>query len=394
MPERRVYLDHSATTPVRAEVREIMQYYFHHQFGNPSSLHRYGREAREGVERARRQIAEALGASPKEIYFTSGGTEADNLAVLGAARANRGRGNHVITTRIEHHAVLDACRQLEREGFEVTYLPVDAEGLVRLEELERAIRRETVLISIMHANNEIGTVQPLAEIAQLARRRGVILHTDAVQSLGKLPVEAARWGVDLVSASAHKLYGPKGVGCLYVREGVSIEPLVHGGSQERKLRPGTENVASIAGFGRAVELALSEMESLRIYLNQLRDLLWEGIKQRIDGVRLTGSLEQRVPGHLSVCFPGVKNAEVLIGLDEQGIAASAGSACTAEDAEPSHVLLAIGMPPELARGAVRITLGRDNTRQEVEYVLECLPEVIRLAREGRYGNSRECSGCG
>ena len=392
MPEQRVYLDHSATTPVREEVREIMQYYFRHQFGNPSSLHGYGREAREGVEQARRQVAEALGVSPEEIYFTSGGTEADNLAVLGAARAGRGRGNHVITTRIEHHAVLDACQQLEREGFEVTYLPVDGEGLVQLEELERAIRRETILISVMHANNEIGTVQPLAEIARLSRRRGIILHTDAVQSLGKLPVEADRWGVDLVSASAHKLYGPKGVGCLYVRKGVSIEPLVYGGSQERKLRPGTENVAGIAGFGRAVELALGEMESLGVYLNQLRDLLWEGIRQRVEGVRLNGSLRQRVPGHLSVCFPGVRNADVLAGLDERGIAASAGSACTAEDAEPSHVLLAIGLPRELARGAVRLTLGRENTRRDVEYVLECLPEVLRMAREERPGHSG-CSCC-
>ncbi|NPV90460.1 MAG: cysteine desulfurase [Firmicutes bacterium] len=386
--ERFIYLDHSATTPVRDEVSDLMQYFLQARYGNPSSLHRFGRYAREGVEKARGQVADAIGAFSEEIYFTSGGTEADNLALLGFARANASRGRHIIMSPIEHHAVMDSGHQLEKEGFQVEYLRVDEEGLVDLDALSRMIRKDTILISVMHANNEIGTVQPIEKIGSLARERGARFHTDAVQSLGKIPINVRGMWIDMLSASAHKLYGPKGVGCLYVRAGIEIEPLLHGGSQEAKLRPGTENVAGIVGFGLAVEMAVSEMDETGRRLNEMRDHLWNGIRERIDGARINGSLKHRVPGHLSVSFAEVNDASILTGMDEVGIFASAGAACASEEAEPSHVLTAIGLTPQEARATVRMTIGKDNSWDEIGYVLDHLPEIVKQTRE----RTMECSG--
>lgn len=373
--QKRVYLDHSATTPVRPEVRELMNKYFTEQFGNPSSLHQFGQEARQGINWGRETLAEILGANPGEIYFTSGGTEADNLAILGTAFANRHRGRHVITSSIEHHAVLDSCKYLEKMGFRVTYLPVDDQGLIQLAELDKALDSETILISIMHANNEIGTIQPIAEISRRAKERGIPFHTDAVQSLGKVPVEVNQLGVSLLSASAHKIYGPKGTGLLYVQEGIQIDPLWHGGSQEQKVRPGTENVAGIVGFARAVELAVAEMPALSARLNSLRDHFWTQLKAMLPAVKLNGHPTQRVPGHLNISFPGLEGQALLTALDKEGIAASSGSACSAKDTEPSHVLLAIGLNPKQVQGSIRLTLGRDNTEADLAYALAKLSDL-------------------
>lgn len=375
MDRRRVYLDHSATTPVRSEVRELMNKYLDGQYGNPSSLHQFGRVARQGINWARETLAEILGANPGEIYFTSGGTEADNLAILGTASANQHRGRHVIISGIEHHAVLDPGKYLERQGFRVTYLPVDDDGLVQLAELDKALAEDTILISIMHANNEIGTIQPIAEISRRARERGIPFHTDAVQSLGKVPVNVNQLGVDLLSASAHKLYGPKGTGLLYVREGIQVHPLWYGGSQEQKLRPGTENVAGVVGFARAVELTVTEMPALSARLNALRDQFLTRLRTRLPGLKLNGHPSQRVPGHLNISFPGIGGQALLTALDKEGIAASSGSACTAKDTEPSHVLLAIGLNPEEVQGSVRLTLGRDNTEADLAYVLTKIVDI-------------------
>ncbi|MGI6648704.1 MAG: cysteine desulfurase NifS [Bacillota bacterium] len=377
---RSVYLDHSATTPVRLEVSELMQQYLRNKFGNPSSLHSYGRQARQGLNWAREQAAEAIGANPTEILFTSGGTEADNLAILGTAYAYQDRGRHIITSCIEHHAVLDSCKYLEKRGFRVTYLPVNEYGEVDLTELDRVLDDDTILISIMHANNEIGTIQPIAEIGRRAQERSIPFHTDAVQSLGKVPIDVKQLGVSLLSASAHKIYGPKGAGMLYIREGSRLDPLWHGGSQEQKIRPGTENVAGIVGFGRAVELAIAEMESVAGRINRLRDRLWEEIQTRISAVKLNGHPSQRIPGHLNISFVGLEGQSLLTALDEKGIAASSGSACMAGAIEPSHVLQAIGLSADQVQGSIRLTLGRDNTHQELDYVLEELPRLVEQLR--------------
>lgn len=373
--QKRVYLDHSATTPVRPEVRELMNKYYTEQFGNPSSLHQFGQEARQGINWGREILAQILGANPGEIYFTSGGTEADNLAILGTAFANQHRGRHVIISSIEHHAVLDSGKYLEEQGFRVTYLPVDDQGQIQLAELDKALDSETILISIMHANNEIGTIQPIAEIGRRAKERGIPFHTDAVQSLGKVPVDVNQLGVSLLSASAHKIYGPKGTGLLYVREGIQVDPLWHGGSQEQKIRPGTENVAGIVGFARAVELAVAELPALSVRLNKLRDQFWTQLKAMLPAVKLNGHPVQRVPGHLNISFPGMEGQALLTALDKEGIAASSGSACSAKDTEPSHVLLAIGLNPEQVQGSIRLTLGRDNTEADLAYVLAKLSDL-------------------
>ncbi|MEW6555705.1 MAG: cysteine desulfurase NifS [Actinomycetota bacterium] len=377
---RRIYLDHAATTPFHPEVTEAMLPYLGEHFGNPSSIYGEGREARKAVEQARSQVAEALGADPEEIYFTSGGTEADNLAVLGTALANRERGDHIITTNIEHHAVLEPCHYLEREGFGLTVLPVDGAGLVDPGEVRRAITPSTFLVSVMHANNEIGTIQPIEEIAAVCREAGVYLHSDAVQAVGALEVDVDRLGVDMLSVSAHKLYGPKGTGCLYVRRGTRLRPILLGGGQERGMRSGTENVAGIVGFGAAIRLAADEWKQRSEQVLPLRDRLIEGILERIPYTRLNGDRERRLPNNVNVLFDFIEGEAICLRLDFQGIAASTGSACSSESGEASHVLLALGIPPERAHGSLRLTLGRENTAEDVDYVLEELPPIIEELR--------------
>ena len=377
---RSVYLDHSATTPVRREVAEEMAVYLHEKWGNPSSIHSVGREARKGVEEAREIIAAALGVDPKDLIFTSGGTEADNFAIIGTALANRSKGKHIITSSIEHHAVLDSCKHLEKQGFEVTYLPVTPEGLIRLEDVEQALREDTILVSIMHVNNEVGTVQPVEQIGNLCRERGVLFHSDAVQSFGKIPVRVEDLKADLLSISAHKIYGPKGVGALYIRRGIKVESMTHGGGQERKKRPGTENVPGIIGFGRAAQLAVEEMDGEAERIGRLRDRLSDGLKERIEYVHINGHPEKRLYSSLNLSFEFLEGEALLLSLDMKGVAASSGSACSSGSLDPSHVLLAMGVPKETAYGSIRMTLGRDNTDEDIDYVLEILPEIVERLR--------------
>lgn len=377
---RSIYMDHAATTPVHPEVTEAMLPFLRERFGNPSSIYREGREARRAVEEARGRAARALGADPSEIFFTSGGTEADNLAVIGAARANREKGDHVITSNVEHHAVLEPCHFLEREGFKVTFLPVDRRGLLHPEQVREAITPRTVLVSVMHANNEVGTVQPIAEIAAVCREAGVLMHTDAVQTVGALEVDVERLGVDLLSASAHKLYGPKGTGCLYVRRGTRIESVLRGGGQERGMRSGTENVAGIVGFGVAMELAARDWRERSEQTRSLRDRLIDGILERVPHAALNGDREKRLPNNVNILFRFIEGEAICLKLDFLGVAASTGSACSSVSGEPSHVLLALGVPPEEAHGSLRLTLGRENTDDDVDYVLDKLPGVIEELR--------------
>ncbi|HHW08127.1 MAG TPA: cysteine desulfurase NifS [Clostridia bacterium] len=377
---RKVYLDHSATTPIRPEVVEAMTATLTEQFGNPSSIHSFGRAAKKLLEEAREQVALLIGARPEEIVFTSGGTEADNMAVIGTALANRKKGKHIITSAIEHHALLDSCQWLEKNGFEVTYLPVDRDGLVRVDDVLEAIRDDTILISVMHVNNEVGTIQPIEEIGKIARERGIIFHSDAVQSVGKIPVDVNELQVDLLTVSAHKIYGPKGVGCLYIRKGTRIQPIHFGGGQERKRRPGTENMPGIVGFGKACELArldLPEEQKLAV----LRDKLIDGLLEKIPDCRLNGHRTKRVPTNVNISIRYVEGESMLLSLDLVGIAASSGSACTSGSLDPSHVLLAMGIPHEIAHGSLRMTLGRDNTEEDVDYVLEQLPKIVERLRD-------------
>lgn len=378
---RKVYLDHSATTPVLPEVADLMMTYYTTHFGNPSSIHSYGREAKKALDTAREQVAKLIGANPEEIIFTSGGTEADNLAVIGVANAYQQKGRHLITSAIEHHAVLDTFAYLEKQGFKVTYLPADGEGLLDPQDVARAITEETILISIMHVNNEVGTIQPIEEISRIAKEKGVILHTDAVQSAGKIPVDVNLLQVDLLSASSHKIYGPKGVGCLYVRKGVRIEPRYFGGGQERKRRPGTENLPGIVGFGKAAEIAGKELAHEMSRLTELRNMLLAGIMANIPEVKINGSMERRLPGNVNVSIKYVEGEALLLSLDMKGIAASSGSACTSGSLDPSHVLLAMGIPHEIAHGSLRLTLGKCNNEEDIAYVLEVLPEIVKRLRE-------------
>lgn len=377
---RKVYLDHSATTPVHPEVADLMMQYLTSTWGNPSSIHAFGREARKGVEEARERVAGLIGAKPEEIFFTSGGTEADNMAVLGTAYAKQKKGNHIIASSFEHHAVLDPCKFLEKQGYRVTFLPVTPEGLVRVEDVEAAITDQTILITIMHVNNEVGTIQPIEEIGRLAKTRGITFHTDAVQSAGKIPVDVNALQVDLMTVSAHKIYGPKGIGCLYVRKGTRLEPITHGGGQERKRRPGTENVPGMVGFGKAAELAARELDSESARLTVLRDKLIDGLMSRVDHVRLNGHRTKRIPTNVNVSIEFVEGESILLSMDMHGIGASSGSACTSGSLDPSHVLLAMGIPYEVAHGSLRMTLGRDNTEEDVKYVLEVLPGIIERLR--------------
>jgi cysteine desulfurase len=377
---RRIYLDHAATTPTRPEVVKTMLPFFTHAFGNPSSIYSYGREARGAVEEARTKVAELIGARSEEIVFTSGGTEADNYALKGVAYANKHKGNHIITTSIEHNAVLEVCKFLEGRGFRITYLPVDKYGLVALDDVKRAITDKTVLISVMHANNEVGTIEPVEEIGKIAREAGVYFHTDAVQTVGHIPVKVDKLKVDLLAISGHKLYGPKGVGALYVREGTRLVSFMHGGGQEKKCRAGTENVPAIVGLGKAMELAGQEIGKEAERQAYLRDKLIKGLLEKIDHIRLNGHPKRRLPNNVNVIVDFVEGESLLLSLDSEGICASTGSACGMASPEPSHVLLALGVPAEQAQGSLRFTLGRENTEADVERVLEVLPGIVARLR--------------
>lgn len=378
---RRVYMDHSATTPVRPEVVEVMMNCLTEKFGNPSSLHYFGRLGRGALDEAREKVANAIGAKPEEIVFTSGGTEADNMAIHGVAMLNQNRGNHIITSAVEHHAVLNTVKALGKQGFTVTILPVDKYGMVSVEDLANAITDKTILITIMHANNEVGTVQPIKEMASLAKARGILFHTDAVQSMGKIPVNVDELGVDLLTISGHKIYGPKGVGALYIRKGTRWrQSLFHGGAQERLRRAGTENVPGIVALGKACELAVHELDKEAVRLTGIRDKLIQEVMEKIADVRLTGHPTKRLPNHASFCFEFIEGESMLLSMDMKGIAASSGSACTSGSLEPSHVLLAMGIPHELAHGSIRLTLGRDNTMEDVDYFMENMVPIVERLR--------------
>ena len=376
----RIYLDNAATTAVAPAVLEAMLPYFTQVYGNPSSIHATGREAHKAVDAARRQVAAAISAQPSEIYFTAGGSESDNWAIKGAAFARKDRGNHIITTAIEHHAVLHTCQWLEKQGFDVTYLPVDEYGMVSPADVEAAITDKTILISVMMANNEIGTIQPIAEIGAIARRRGVLFHTDAVQAMGAIPVDVQALQVDMLSMSAHKFHGPKGVGALYVRKGVKLDVFMAGGAQERGQRAGTENLAGIVGMGKAIELAVAGMADSAARITVLRDKLIKGILERIPDVKLNGHPDLRLPNNVNVSVRYIEGEALLLRLDLAGIAASSGSACTSGSLDPSHVLLAIGLPHEIAHGSLRLTLGADTTDADIDAVLDTLPGIVKDLR--------------
>src|SRR5688572_23939093 len=381
---RRVYLDHNASTPMHPEVLAAMLPFFGEVYGNPSSVHAFGRAARDAVDDARGRIGRFLAVRADDIVFTSGGTESDNFGVKGLALA-RGSG-HVITSRIEHHAVLRTCEALERQGFDVTYLPVDDQGRLDPADVKRALRADTVAISVMHANSETGTIQPIGEIGAIAREHGVPLHVDAVQTFGKIPIDVDAMGIDLLSFSGHKIYGPKGVAGLYVRRGTKMVAVQHGGEHERRRRAGTENVPGIVGLGKAVEIRGREMAVEAERLPVLRDRLWDGIRTRIPDVRLNGELAPRLPGTANVVFRHVESESIVLGLDLKGIAVSAGSACTSGNVEPSYVLVAMGIPVEWAMGAVRLSLGRSTTAEDIDYVVEAIEPIVRklrLASPGR-----------
>ncbi|MGD0276703.1 MAG: cysteine desulfurase NifS [Syntrophales bacterium] len=377
---KRIYMDYAATTPTDPDVLASMLPYFSEIYGNPSSLHAFGQEAKYAVEKARDTIASFIGASADEIVFTSGGTESDNFAVKGVAHARKNKGNHIITSAIEHHAVLETGSFLEKNGFEVTRLPVDEYGLVRAVDVEKAITDKTILISVMHANNEIGTIQPIAEIGAIARKHGIIFHTDAVQTCGHIPINVKDMNIDLLSASGHKLYGPKGVGILYIRKGTRIQPLMQGGDQEKGRRASTLNVPGIVGMGKAVELAGENMSREAERLTILRDRMIHDILSKIKHVRLNGHPVYRLPNNVNVCIEFVEGESLLLNLDMEGIACSTGSACTSSSLEPSHVLLAIGLPHEIAHGSLRFTLGRHTTGEDVDHVLNVLPGIVEKLR--------------
>ena len=375
-----IYLDHSATTKLKKEVLDTILPFLTEQYGNPSTIYTLGREAKKAIDSAREQVAKAINAQPNEIYFTSSGTESDNWAIKGVAYANKQKGKHIITSNIEHHAVLHTCEFLEKEGLEITYVPVDNEGILDLEQLKKAIRPDTILISVMLANNEIGTIQPIKEISQLAKEHGIYLHTDAVQAIGSIPVDVNDLGVDLLSLSGHKIYGPKGVGVLYVKTGTKISPFIHGGGQERGKRAGTENVANIVGIGKAIELATQDIQAYSTHLQELRDMTIEEILKTIPHSRLNGHREKRLPGNVNISFEYIEGESILLMLDSKGVCASSGSACTSGSLDPSHVLLAIGLPHEIAHGSLRLTFGEENTKDDVKYLLEVLPPIIERLR--------------
>ncbi|WP_328585438.1 cysteine desulfurase NifS [Methanofollis ethanolicus] len=375
-----VYMDHAATTPVKPDVLEAMLPYFSEKFGNPSSIYALAHDSKEAVEHARAQVAAAIGASPDEIFFTAGGSESDNWAIKGTAFANRKKGDHIITTAIEHHAVLHTCEYLEKQGFTVTYLPVDNYGMVDPADVEAAITDRTILVTVMAANNEIGTVQPIREIGRIARAHGVLFHTDAVQAVGAVPIDVKADTIDMLSLSGHKFYGPKGIGALYVRKGTRLDSLVHGGGQERRRRAGTENLPGIVGLGKAIEMATADIPGHTAYIAAMRDRLLKGILAAIPDTILNGHPTMRLPNNLNVSFRYIEGESVLLMLDAHGICASTGSACSSASLEPSHVLLAIGLPHETAHGSLRLTLGDLTTDEDVDHVLEVLPTIVERLR--------------
>jgi len=383
-----IYLDHSATTPIAPEVLEAMLPWLREGYGNPSSIYRLAQEARGAVESAREEVANLLGAHPSEIYFTSGGTEANNWAIKGMAVASKSEGNHIITSKIEHHSVLKICQYLEKLGFRVSWIDVDRYGVVDTNQIAKSITKKTILITIMYANNEVGTIQPVEEIARLAKERGVPFHTDAVQVVGKDPIDVAKLGVNLLSLSGHKFYGPKGVGAFYIKRGTKLHPLIHGGDHERGMRAGTENVPGIVGLGRASGIARKGIKDKK-RIKQLRDRLWQGLSSRIEDLLLNGHPQRRLTGTLNICVKYVEGESMLLNLDMEGIAASSGSACTSGSLEPSHVLTAMGIPPEVAHGSLRFSLGRETTEGEIDKVIEVLPPIVeRLRAISPFGKKR------
>ena len=377
----KVYMDNAATTKLSPDVLNAMMPYLTDIYGNASSVHAFGREAREGVEHARNQVAAAINASPDEIFFTAGGTESDNMAIKGVAHKYAKKGKHIITTAIEHHAVLHTCEALEKEGYEVTYLPVDEDGLISVEQVRAAMRDDTILVTVMFANNEVGTIEPIAEIGALCRERNVLFHTDAVQDVCHIPIDVRAMNIDLMSISAHKFHGPKGIGALYCRKGIVLEPVIVGGAQERKRRAGTENVAGIVGLGAAIERAHKNMSADMARVSALRDKLISGILKNIPHVKLNGHPTQRLPQNVNFSIRYIEGESILLMLDINGIAASSGSACTSGSLDPSHVLLAMGIPHEIAHGSLRLTLSDMTTDEEVDYVLETLTKTVKRLRD-------------
>lgn len=376
-----IYLDNAATTRMAPEVVEAMLPYFTEYYGNASTVYRFGEKSREAVTEARDKIASAIGARTEEIYFTAGGSESDNWAIKATAEAYGNKGKHIITSKIEHHAVLHTCEYLEKQGYDITYLDVDENGLISLEELEAAIRPDTILITIMFANNEIGTIEPVKEIGRIAHAHGVFFHTDAVQAFGQIPIDVDEMNIDMLSASAHKMNGPKGIGLLYIRKGVKIRSFIHGGAQERKRRAGTENVPGIAGFGKAVELAAASMEERMERESSLRDYLIKRVEEEIPYARLNGDRKKRLPNNVNFCFRFIEGESLLIKLDMEGICASSGSACTSGSLDPSHVLLAIGLPHEIAHGSLRLTLGADTTKEKIDRTVDTLKGIVAYLRD-------------
>lgn len=376
-----LYFDNAATTRVRPEVVDVMTKYFSENYGNPSSIYKIAQTNKAAVEKGREQIAKAINAEKNEIYFTAGGSESDNWAIKGIAESYAEKGRHIITLSIEHHAVLHTCEYLESKGYEVTYLPVSEFGIVEIDELKKAVRDDTILISVMFANNEIGSIQPIKEIGDFAKEKGIIFHTDAVQAVGHLPIDVKEMNIDLLSMSAHKFYGPKGIGALYIRKGIKIKPLIHGGAQERNRRAGTENVPGIVGMGLALELITNELEKETKRLVCLRNKLIDGILNTIPYSRLNGHREQRLPGNVNISFEFIEGESILLMLDMKGICASSGSACTSGSLDPSHVLLAIGLPHEKAHGSLRLSMGMFNTEEEVDYIIKELPPIIKRLRD-------------
>ena len=376
-----IYLDNAATTKTAPEVVEAMLPYFTENYGNPSSIYEIGQRSREAITTAREQIAGVLGARTEEIYFTAGGSEADNWALKAAFEAYSGKGGHIITTKIEHHAILHTCEYLEKKGAEITYLDVDENGLIDLDELQKAIRPDTILISIMFANNEIGTIEPVKEIGMIAKEHGILFHTDAVQAFGQVPIDVDDMNIDMLSSSAHKINGPKGIGFLYIRKGVKIRSFVHGGAQERKRRAGTENVPAIVGYGVAAKRAAETMEERTAKERKLRDYFIERVQKEIPYVKLNGHPQKRLPNNINISFRFIEGESLLIMLDMKGIAGSSGSACTSGSLDPSHVLLAIGLPHEIAHGSLRLSLGADTTKEDLDYTLEQIKEIVNRLRE-------------
>lgn len=379
--EKMIYLDNAATTKTRPEVVEAMLPYFTESYGNPSSVYTFSAKSKEAVTKAREIIADSLGVKSNEIYFTAGGSEADNWALVAAAEAYEAKGKHIITSKIEHHAILHTCEYLEKRGYEVTYLDVDENGVVKLDELKKAIRPDTILISIMFANNEIGTIEPIKEIGAIAKEHGILFHTDAVQAYGHVPISVDEYNIDMLSASGHKINGPKGIGFLYIRKGVKIRSFIHGGAQERRRRAGTENVPGIVGFGKAVQLAMDEMEERTKKEVEMREYLMEKVLREVPFTRINGSRTSRLPNNINFAFQFIEGESLLIKLDMAGICGSSGSACTSGSLDPSHVLLAIGLPHEIAHGSLRLTLSEENTMEEMDITADKIKEIVAYLRE-------------